>query len=230
MKADRCVYFHLRPDTKEIFYIGIGSKRRVNTKNGRNKYWKKIVEICGKPIVLVIADGLTMEQAVELEKFWIKHHGLHRLANISPGGDGVSGFAHSEETRMKIAKLMIGRDKGKQLSEEHKLKISKSCIGRKPTIKTKLKISNTLKGRKIPREIVEKMNIIGRKKSEKELEKLRQANINKTLHTFYHSEYGEIISTRYDLEKKYNLHCSALCGLIKGNRKSHKGWSIVPLC
>ncbi|WP_189406791.1 NUMOD3 domain-containing DNA-binding protein [Mesorhizobium sp. M1A.F.Ca.ET.072.01.1.1] len=226
MTTDRCVYLHITPDTGRVFYVGIGTKRRAFQCSTRNHKWKRVVEKHGKPQVMIIADGLSIDHAVELEKFWIRHHGLHRLANISPGGDGVSGAGHSAETRKKLSLLMKGRDKGKRLSDDHKRKISASCIGRKPSQETREKIRNTLSGRKIPEDVIARMNIRGRVRSESELEKLRQANASKTIHHFKHDEHGDVFSTAYELRKRYNLSDSALSAVIKRKRRIHKGWTI----
>ncbi|MDG4869015.1 hypothetical protein P8631_13540, partial [Guyparkeria sp. 1SP6A2] len=66
---DRCVYFHSTPDTKEVFYIGMGSLKRAHDLKRRNKYWLETVLKHGKPIVLVIAKNLSTEDASRIEKF-----------------------------------------------------------------------------------------------------------------------------------------------------------------
>lgn len=38
--------------------------------------------------------------------------------------------------------------------------------------------------------------------------------------------YGVISCTRYDLRTKYSLNESGVSELIKGKRKSHKGWRV----
>ena len=40
------IYKHIRLDTNEVFYIGIGSDntyKRANLKKGRNIYWNNII-------------------------------------------------------------------------------------------------------------------------------------------------------------------------------------------
>jgi len=119
----RCVYFHLTPDTREVFYIGIGDKKRAYSKSGRNKYWKKKVDKHGFPIVLIILENLTSEKAAEYEKLWIKFYGLENLTNITPGGDGVKGFYHTIESRTKISNSLKGlkrTEREKQIVSELK--------------------------------------------------------------------------------------------------------------
>lgn len=163
MQANRVVYFHLRPDTNELFYIGMGLRKRAfDFSTRKNKQWKKIVESYGKPIVIIVAENLTPNEAVEIEKFWIKHHGLHRLTNVSPGGDGVLGFYPSQESRDKMSKTR----KGRKLSEEHKEKLRAALIGRKR-----------------PKEVVDKIAKIntGKKRSDLSKENMRNSHIGAKL-------------------------------------------------
>jgi len=43
MQGPYYVYFHVRPDTGRIFYIGKGKGRRCFTKRGRNADWHNVV-------------------------------------------------------------------------------------------------------------------------------------------------------------------------------------------
>lgn len=49
-------------------------------------------------------------------------------------------------------------------------------------------------------------------------------NYDHTLHTFTHEEHGEVTCTQNQLRRKYNLNSGHLAKVIKGKRKSHKGW------
>ncbi len=46
------------------------------------------------------------------------------------------------------------------------------------------------------------------------------------LYNFSHPIYGCVTSTQHDLYTKYNLLKSHICQIIKGTRKSHKGWKV----
>ena len=41
MDNNYLVYLHLKP-CGEVFYVGMGNKRRPYTKSDRNNFWKKI--------------------------------------------------------------------------------------------------------------------------------------------------------------------------------------------
>lgn len=74
----------------------------------------------------------------EREKYWINFYNTFENPehyNLTKGGEGMSGWTHSEETKDKISKSMIG---GKH-TEKTKQKISKSMIGKERTRETKNK-------------------------------------------------------------------------------------------
>ena len=87
------VYQHVRNDTNEIFYIGIGkSKHRAGKKTNRNKYWHNIVNKFGFTKEILISD-ITWEEAIKQEIILIKKYGrkdLNKgsLVNQTNGGDG----------------------------------------------------------------------------------------------------------------------------------------------
>lgn len=136
------VYKHIRKDTNQVFYIGIGkTKRRLTNKYGRNDRWTKLVNKVGF-IAEIIEDNLEWDAACELEKKLIKEYGRADLGegclvNMTDGGDGINNYTHSEETRklmsQRAGRCMKGEHNpqfGKPLSEEHKQKIRDSKRGK----------------------------------------------------------------------------------------------------
>jgi hypothetical protein len=115
------VYKHIRKDTNEVFYIGIGkTKRRPTDKNNRNDRWTKLVNKVGF-YAEIIEDGLTWQQACELEIKLIKQYGRRdlnegSLVNMTDGGDGFVG-THSEETKAKLKQRYVSPELRKKLSE-----------------------------------------------------------------------------------------------------------------
>ncbi len=88
------VYLHITEDGIP-FYIGKGINKRAFSINGRNNFWKRIVEKYGYDI-LIIEDGLTEIEAFEREIYWIKRIGrrdlgLGTLVNMTNGGEGSGG-------------------------------------------------------------------------------------------------------------------------------------------
>ena len=108
------VYKHIRKDTNQIFYIGIGkqSKRAYST-TIRNKYWKSIVDKADY-IVEIIKDGISWEEAIQLEidliaEYGRKDLGTGILSNMTDGGEGNNNQLCSIETRIKMGNTRRGR-------------------------------------------------------------------------------------------------------------------------
>jgi hypothetical protein len=124
------VYKHIRPDTNQVFYVGIATNpNRIYSSRSRNKYWHNIVEKYGK-IEEIIEDNLTWEVACEREKYWINFYGRKSsnglLCNMTDGGEGTIGKIVDQKTKDKIS---ISK-KGKKLSKEHINKISEGNKGK----------------------------------------------------------------------------------------------------
>ena len=168
------VYKHIRLDTNEIFYIGIGlnssNKRRVNSKRSRNNHWLSIVKKFGFKSE-VIYDNITWEEACKIEIDLIKLYGrsdlgLGNLVNKSDGGEGNVNMIVSESTKQKLRDANIGKKgvyimsedmktyisnkrKGIIFSEEHKRKLSKAKLGSQRSEETKSKISQNSNKKKL---------------------------------------------------------------------------------
>ena len=136
------IYKHIRKDTGDVFYIGIGkTKRRATDRNNRNDRWTKVVNKVGFEVE-IINDGLSWEEACETEKKLIKEYGRAdlgegKLVNMTDGGDGINNYSHSDETRklmsQRAGRCMKGENNpqfGKPLTEEHKQKIRDSKSGK----------------------------------------------------------------------------------------------------
>lgn len=127
------VYCHKRPTDGEVFYVGKGCAGRASRSDSRNNYWNNIVEKHGGFDVEVIAENLTEAEALKFEVALIK--GLRKtganLCNLTDGGEGISGFKHSEETkrRMRITNKFKAKS-GHKLSEDHRKKLSLAKSGK----------------------------------------------------------------------------------------------------
>jgi len=143
------VYIHMKPETRDIFYVGIGSSiQRAYRNEGRNSHWTRVFKKYGK-VVDIISDSLSLESAKQMEKFLIASIGIDNLCNQTLGGEGVFGLKHSEETKRKIS---IGNT-GKVVSEQTRAKISAKSKGHpnynlSHTEEAKAKMSAAFKGKK----------------------------------------------------------------------------------
>jgi hypothetical protein len=192
------VYRHIRDDKNEPFYVGKGKiLSRAFSKFSRNKHWQNIVEKTTYHVDIVF-DNLTMEEAIQKEKEFIKLYGRIEfggiLCNLTDGGDGIEGFRCSEETKLKISKSNKGKKRseedrrimsirmtGGSLSEETKAKMVKSRTGLKRSEETKIKMANSKRCMVVSDETRIKMSKsrIGKKISEDIKKKMSDAKIGK---------------------------------------------------
>lgn len=140
------VYRHIRLDKNEVFYIGIGKdENRPYESRGRNIYWNRIVSKSNYKIEIIF-DNISYEDAKIKEIEFIKLYGrkdlgLGTLCNMTDGGEGMSGYITSQETKDKISKTKSGK-KNEKLSKL--CKGLKKRLGAKLSNETKDKISKSL--------------------------------------------------------------------------------------
>ena len=155
-------YAYLRED-RTPYYIGKGKGKRVYEKRRRTKPPKD------QSRIIFLKQNLTEEEAFKHEIYMIAVFGRKDLEtgilrNRTDGGDGVSGYKHTEKTKI----LISNSHKGKKLTEEHRKKVGDSLRGKKRkhlSCETKKKLSLSLKGRKswnkgkpFPDEVKQKMS------------------------------------------------------------------------
>ena len=161
------VYGHYKPGTDEIFYVGKGKEGRAHCGDrDYNMFWCNIVKKYKGFDVKLLLENLKEYEALCMEPMYINAYGRRNqnkgpLVNLTDGGEGVSG--------------MISPMKDKK---------SKPCPE-----ETKKKISNALKGRKLPKETCAKMSAtrtgksatwnIGKKRTEAEKENIRNKLIGR---------------------------------------------------
>jgi len=90
----KLVYRHINTDTLEVFYVGIGNKKRPKSKDSRNRLWNKYVTDNPNYHVEIIAVDLSHDDACELEMLLIEEYGRQNLntgclVNMTRGGEGV---------------------------------------------------------------------------------------------------------------------------------------------
>jgi len=172
MKGKHCIYLHRKPDG-EVFYVGqTNAKGRPYVKTNRSKRWKKLVSICGSYTVEIRHQGLSKDEANNLEVFYIKLFGKLRdgsgtLVNMTDGAEGGVNQTYPDDVR-------------KRMSESHKGE-KNIMFGKTHSDEAKAKISKVQKGRIVTqeqREYLRKCNT-GRIKTTEEIEKIRQSKLGK---------------------------------------------------
>jgi hypothetical protein len=164
------LYRHIRLDTNEPFYIGIGTKpfrtcssikseyrRAYETNRKESSIWNNIISKTQYEVeILFESDDYNFIK--EKEKEFISLYGrininTGSLANLTNGGDGFIGYVPSKEKIEKHRQFLLGK---KQPFSQ----IQKRNQSRKGYIhseETKLKISNSHKGKKPSKEHLEKL-------------------------------------------------------------------------
>jgi hypothetical protein len=121
------LYRHIRLDTGEPFYIGIGTKntldknsatisviyRRAFSKNDRSCFWKRVVAKTNYEVeILLESDDYEFIKQKEVE--FIALYGRRNLeqgllTNLTDGGGGSVGYVYSEEQRKTVSLRFKGR-------------------------------------------------------------------------------------------------------------------------
>lgn len=180
MRSDFLVYVHIRLDNGDPFYVGKGTIKRIRKKTNRNKHWHNVVNKCNGFDSIIIRDNLTEDDAFQLEKDTIAEYRLKNinLCNYTDGGDGPSGYKHTDECKLKMSELAKGRTApnkglkasdsarekmraaklGRKLSKEHIEKVAASKKGKPLSYECRMKISNALTGKKHTEEAKIKMS------------------------------------------------------------------------
>jgi len=159
----------------EPFYVGKGkNKRFLPCTHKANKYLNnKIKKLKDKLIICKIYKGLTEEEAIKNEIFLIKSIGKiidkkGTLVNFSDGGNGISGYKHTNESIIKISNA----SKKRVVSDETKLKLSLINKGK----------NHPLYGKKLKQSHIEKLKEVNKGcKSIEHLRKISESKMKKVL-------------------------------------------------
>ena len=174
------LYRHIRLDTGEPFYVGIGTKnkkhitvkseyKRAYCKHYENSIWKNIVSKTEYEVEILLESNdyeFIKQKEIEFIALYGRKN-LNRgiLCNLTDGGEGVTGKVHTDEWKKNHSNKMKGRqglkgashpNYGIPLSEDIKRKISESQKGRIFSDEHKFNISkallenNSLKGENNP--------------------------------------------------------------------------------
>ena len=200
----------------EPFYIGKGRNKRIYYHSSKNKsdtnrlkinILLKIKSSGLKPIRIKLIENITELKSYSIEKKLIDLIGMRisasgPLSNMTLGGNGVSGYIHTESTRKKISEV----NKGKIISDDHKKKISEANKGRIYSTETRKKISVANKGRIRTDEHKKKISVANKGKiiSEEHKEKLSVANSGKN-NPFYNKKHTKATKRRISSANKGNI-------------------------
>lgn len=134
----RVIYALIDPKNDQPRYVGQTSRSLRERYNEHHKFlnhprlpvqkWVQKLHRTGLigELKIVVLEHVDEEFWQEREVFWIKElGGKYDLLNITPGGEGLVGYTHSEETRVKIrAKRAL-----QTFSVETRKKLSRARLG-----------------------------------------------------------------------------------------------------
>ena len=234
MKHIYYVYRHTFPNGK--IYIGKGkSNRAYNFHRGHSTYWHRVFSKYKIVCVEILKANLTEKFALHVEKCVIRSY-LKKgfklydtLVNGTLGGEGMSGFKHSEKSRKKMSKSRMGNTnrKNTKTSKQGIENIRKGQLGKIVSPEAVQKTANALRGKKRPIEVCKKISKANTGKScaKSTKDKLSQINQDKTIYHFYNTitSINEFL-TSYQLGIKYNLRTAGVRSICNGSRKSYHKW------
>lgn len=135
LKGKYYIYKHIRLDTNEIFYIGIGTSTKIKNpyerskqRYNRNKIWRSIVKRTDYKVEIIESSN-DYNYIKEKEKELISLYGqiiyeTGTLCNITKGGEGRLGVPCSSEHKEKNRKFMIELNNKRGKVREGKLVIN----------------------------------------------------------------------------------------------------------
>jgi hypothetical protein len=127
------VYVHRRKTDGSVFYVGKGKGYRFKEIKNRNIYWKRIVNRSGFTVDIVV-NNINEICAFSIERALIKFYGRKNLSNMTDGGEGISGFRHSEKTKEALRGPNPNANpwnKGKKVPDYLKVKFRDAKLGKK---------------------------------------------------------------------------------------------------
>jgi hypothetical protein len=198
------------------FYIGKGKGDRAFVR--RNRITPTPADVS---FIVFVQEGLTEEEALNLEKFCINLYGridnqTGILRNLTDGGEGLSGFSPSSETRNKISASNKGKTKGRKLSEETKRKISSATSGK----------NNPRWKKEVTLETRRKMSLAKQDFQMSELAKQKMVATSAMYLYELIDANGDVYVTENlaCFARQYNLTVQLLRLVVNGKQKHHKGW------
>jgi hypothetical protein len=179
------VYAYLRnKDSKTAkagtpYYIGKGCRKRAWQKHQNS------VMVPKKENIIILENNLTEIGAFAIERRLIRWFGRKNiktgiLVNLTDGGEGVSGYQHTEYAKNKMSETRTG----KKQSSETRLKLSNIHKGRtapnkgvSPSPETRIKLSIANKNKKKTEEVKNKIRLshLGKKHTTEHRENHRNA-------------------------------------------------------
>jgi hypothetical protein len=229
------IYLHKRISDNIVFYVGKGCRGRSNQKYGRNNLWQKIDKKHGS-YVEIYADNLTEDEAFEIERNLIKQYGrindnTGTLANLTDGGEGVSGWNGTKEFYQARAKVL------QQTLLTPKKRAARTEIAKEMHSRPGFNAEHRARMKECQnRPDVSKKKSEGLKKTYNTPEMKAWLQVNRSgklnsrydpkVYCFIHSDGKWFVGDRFDFRKEFNLSGSEVSEMVNHN-KTRKGWKMA---
>jgi hypothetical protein len=200
------VYAYLRKSNNLPYYIGKGRGQRcvqkhcgVSVPKDRNK-------------IVFLEKNLSEVGALALERRYISWYGRKDnstgiLLNKTDGGDGISGYKHTEETKKLLSVVSKSKgNSGQKMSVESKAKMSLSKLGHTPWNKNKT--TNQIAWNK-NKKFMSKGN----------LQRMNSLSISDPMGVVYY------VKNLSEFCRIHNLNQGAMSLVSHGKAKHHKQWT-----
>jgi group I intron endonuclease len=219
------IYTLSHPLTSEIVYIGKTttslshrlSTHIVDSRRHNRKICTWIKKLTKQGLIPLIEeiDTCSEECSSEMERFYIQMFKSWNfmLKNHTEGGEGLSGFSHSQETRDLKSQQVKGENN--------------PFYGKKHTNETKMRISNANKNRRMSNEFSEKRreymknNPLSRETRSKIAEANKIPIVQLDMDLNYITTYKSTADACISVSGASDSH---ICSCCKSKRKSHKGF------
>jgi hypothetical protein len=216
-------YAYLRED-RTPYYIGKGKNARAFLAHKRRK--GRLVPLPSKDRILILKKFENENEAFKHEKYMIailgrKNNGTGILRNFTDGGEGISGYKFSEESKLTKSIIMTGKKRGEP-SVETKEKIRKSNLGKTPWNKGK-------KGLQVHNEETRKQmskSHTGKKMENSTIEKRTKSICKKTYKVISPEKIEYYINNICEFCRNNNLDSGNMYRVLSGGQKTHKGWIV----
>lgn len=173
MEIIRGIYKITSPSGKMYIGRSVNILARFNYyKYSKNNYQRKLCNSFKKygldkhKFEIIVSGDFNNSLLNELERHYIQlYNTFNNGLNLTAGGEGLEGMKHTEETKKLLSSLKIGKKfseeylknmslvrigvKRGSFSAEHREKISKSHFGIRPSEESRLKMSNSHKGKSV---------------------------------------------------------------------------------
>ena len=197
------------PKQGQVFYVGKGRGNRYKSIYKRNRWWFNVARKYGV-FSQILASFTSEECSFSIETSLIRYLGKENLVNICSGGRGASGLVMPDETKIKIGNANRGRKKTPSAIEKHK----QSMLGFSHSECTRKKLrAITLEAVKRRPENYGELVSIGKR--------------HKETYSFIHKDGRTFKGTKFDFRLFSGVSSTRVNDIIKGNRKSSKGWTTI---